>query len=147
MRHRILVPIQDDPATLHELDAVPVGDGQFRLVGRAPSGTRLQFKRGEIVECAARKLPNGSHGLVATYSISADPESRKRRIVYAVLGAFVGLVPGPALALFSASTRAAASDGPLLLVAALSGAAIFSYCSWRWGDAAWRVLGRVLRGL
>jgi hypothetical protein len=128
-----------------ELDAVPAGAGRFRLVGTAPSGTNLQFNRGEIVDCTITELPNGSHGLVATYSVSADPEFRKRRTVYAVLGAIVGWIPGSALVLSVPSTRVEAMEGPYLIVGALLGSVVFSFCSWRWGDAAWEALGSFFR--
>ncbi len=142
MRHRIFVPIQQNPTALLELDAVPAGEERYRLVGEPPNGERTQFCRGEIVECTIRLLPDGSHGLVATHSASADPEFRKRRAVYAVLGAMVGLVLGSALALWVNPTLISVAIGALL------GALAFSYCSVRWGDSAWLILGRVMgRGL
>src|SRR5215831_5572430 len=90
MRFRISVPLISDPTQLREVEAVPAGDGCFRLVGSGPRSEPLCYKRGEIVECNIATLPDGSKGLVATRSRSADPEFRKRRRVYAVLGAFVG---------------------------------------------------------
>jgi hypothetical protein len=118
---------------------VPAGDGCFRLVGAAPAEP-LQFKRGEIVECTIRTLPNGKKGLVATNSISADPEFRKRRNVFATLGALVGAVIGLAVALwFFRTTLSNAAIGAGI------GAVTFGFCSVRWGDAAWEILGNILR--
>lgn len=138
MRHRIFVPLLSDSAELRELDAVPAGEGTFRIVGSPPRGERLQFKRGEIVECDIRTLPAGMKGLVAIRSVSADPEFRKRRNVYAVCGAMVGAIVGTAAAFqFDVSARSA-------IVGAVSGAVIFAYCSVRWGDSAWDALRRIL---
>src|SRR5262245_48932120 len=100
MRHRIHVPLLDDPAELREWDAEPAGDGQFRLVGRAPTQESLRFKRGETVECEIRALPGGAKGLVAIRSVSAEPEFRKKRNVFAVLGALVGALVGALAALW-----------------------------------------------
>jgi len=92
MRHRIYVPLLDDPAALGESDAVPAGHGQFRLVGTPPQQERLLFKRGEIVECEIRTLPGGSKDLVAIRSVSAEPEFKKRQHVFAIFGAGAGAV-------------------------------------------------------
>src|SRR6187401_723566 len=130
MRHRIYVPLFDDPATLRESEAIAAGDGRFRLVGRG-TGERLQYKPGEIVECEIQSLPNGKKELVAMRSISSDPEFRSRRNVYVVLGAIVGAVFGAAFALwFEVSSTSA-------LIGAASGALVFALCSARWGDSAW----------
>jgi hypothetical protein len=90
VRHPIFVPLVADASSLREVEATPAGDGQFRIVGDLPRNEPLQFKRGEIVECEIRTLPGGSKGLVAIRSVSADPEFRKRKGVFAVLGAIVG---------------------------------------------------------
>src|SRR5262245_7230415 len=63
MSERMYIPLEADPQTRIELHAVPAGDGQFRLVGAAPTGQPTQFKRGETVECEIRALPNGKKGL------------------------------------------------------------------------------------
>lgn len=138
MRHRIFVPLLSDPAILRESEALPAGEGRFRLVGNAPHGERLQYKSGEIVECSICALPDGSKGLVATRSISADPEYRSRRKVYAVLGAIVGAVFGAAFALWIAVSATS------VLIGATLGALTFAICSARWGDAAWEALSRLV---
>lgn len=136
MKHRIHVPTLHDPQTLLEVEAEPQGDGRFKLVGRE-ADAELRFKRGEIVECEIRRMPNGKSGLVAIESVSADPEFRKRRNVYVVLGAVVGAIFGAATALwFEVSSRSAA-------IGAALGAIIFAYCSARWGDKAWVILSRL----
>ena len=136
MRHRIYVPLFDDPAVLGESDAVPVGEGCFRIAGS--QGARLLFKRGDIVECDIRTLPSGSKGLVAIRSMSADPEFKKRRNVFAVCGALVGAAIGVLVAFEISSSLLAVAIGGVL------GAAIFAYCSVRWGDAAWWLLVQIL---
>jgi hypothetical protein len=137
MRHRIHVPLLSDPKVYRESDAVPAGDGRFRLVGGVKNGEPLQYRSGEIVECSILTLPNGSKGLVATRSVSADPEYRSRRTVYAVSGAIVGAVLGALLTLcFDWSLTLAA-------VGAAIGAPTFAFCSVRWGDEAWDVLSRL----
>jgi hypothetical protein len=138
VRHRIYVPLRDDPTALCESDAVAAGDGRFRLVGRAPARKRLLYKRGEIVECDIRAVPGGSTGLVATRSVSADPEFRKTRNVFAVSGAIVGAVLGIVVALWVDTSLISAAIGGVL------GALTFAYCSIRWGDAAWELLSRAL---
>ncbi len=136
MKHRVYVPSLRDPTTLLEVDAEPMGDGRFKL-GGYETAEPLPFKRGEIVECEIRRLPNGKSGLVAIQSVSADPEFRKRRNVYAALGALVGAIFGAALALWwEVSSRSA-------MIGAGIGALVFSYCSVRWGDKAWEMLGRM----
>jgi hypothetical protein len=136
MKHRILVPLFGDSASLREVDGVAVGDGQFRIVGRPPSVERLQFKSGEIVECEIRRLPKGSQALVAIRSVSADPEFRKRRNVFAVCGAIVGGFVGTLIALQFILSTTSAATGFLL------GALAFGFCSVRWGDAAWETLSK-----
>ena len=115
------------------------GDGRFRLVGSAPRHERLLFKHGEIVECEIRTLPGGSKGLVAMRSVSADPEYRKTRNVFATFGAIIGAIVGAAIALSFVFSLVSAAAGTVV------GAVIFALCSIRWGDAAWDVLSRVLR--
>ena len=139
MRHRIFIPLAASPESLREVEALPVGDGQFRLVGAAPPGEATQFKRGEIVECEIRALPDGKKGLVAFRSVSADPEFRKRRNTYAAFGAIVGGILGATVALWFVISATSAVLGFLL------GAVLFAYCSVRWGDSAWDVLSRMLR--
>jgi hypothetical protein len=139
MRHRIFVPLATDAETLREVEAIAAGGGHFRLARIANKTEPLQFKRGEIVECESRTLPNGSKGLVAIRSMSADPEFRSRRIVFAVFGAIVGVLFGAAFAFWISRSGSAAAGGLLV------GAVLFSFSSVRWGDAAWMTLSRVLR--
>jgi hypothetical protein len=139
MRHRIFVPLASDPTKYEEVEALAEGDGCFRLAGRARSTVPLQYKPGEIVECSILPLPNGSKGLVATRSVSSDPEYRSRRTVFAVLGAIVGAVFGAAFALWFEITSTAA------LVGATIGAITFALCSVRWGDRAWEILSHIVR--
>jgi uncharacterized membrane protein YfcA len=101
----------------------------------------MLFKRGELVECEIRTLPSGSKGLVATRSISADPEFRKTQNVFAVFGALVGAILGASLSLWVETSVAAVTIGAVL------GATLFAFCSRRWGDAAWEILSRVMRNL
>lgn len=139
MRHPIFIPLDSDPSSLREVEATPAGDGQFRIAGVMPRDEPLQFKRGEIVECEIRTLPGGSKGLVAIRSVSADPEFRKRRGVFAILGAIVGGLLGAVVALSIDATSMAAGLGLAF------GALIFGYCSARWGDAAWEILSHMVR--
>jgi hypothetical protein len=139
MRHRILVPLATDSEALREVEAIANGGGRFRIAGSASQTGPVQFKRGAIVECEIRTLANGSKGLVAFRSMSADPEFRSRRIIFGVSGAIVGGIFGAAFGLWSVRSGAGAAVGLLL------GAMLFSFCSVRWGDAAWAALSRVLR--
>jgi hypothetical protein len=139
MRHRILVPLAADSSSFREVEAIPAGDGAFRIVGATPREGPLQFKRGEIVACEIQRLAGGSQGLVAIRSVSADPEFRKRRSLFAVLGAIVGGVFGAALAMWIRTTGASAALG------FLAGAAIFGFSSARWGDSAWMILSWLTR--
>jgi hypothetical protein len=136
MKHRIHVPSLHDPETLLEVDAEPEGEGRFRLLG-GESAMPLRFKRGEIVECEIRRMPDGKSALVAIESVSSDPEFRRRRNVYAVLGAMVGAIFGAALALWFEVSSTSAAIGAVL------GAVVFAYCSARWGDRAWVILSRI----
>jgi hypothetical protein len=120
---------------MREVDAVAAGDGRFRLVGDMPRGKMPRFKRGEIVECEIRVLPDGKKGLVAFRSVSADPEYRKRRNIYAVCGATIGGAFGAVLGLWLFGATAVSATYGFLL-----GAVCFGFCSVRWGDAAWDVL-------
>lgn len=140
MRHRIFVPLANDSTSLQEVEATPAGDGRFRLVGSTPPGAKLRFQRGETVECEIQALPNGSKDLVAIRSISADPEFRKRRNLYAVFGAIVGGLLGATVALWFETTATAAALGFAF------GAALFGFCSVRWGDDAWTMLSRIVGG-
>jgi hypothetical protein len=97
------------------------------------------FKSGEIVECDIRTLPGGSKGLVAVRSVSADPEFRKTRNVFAVVGAIVGAVFGAAAGLWIDMSLQSA------IVGVAAGAVVFAFCSVRWGDTAWEVLSRLVR--
>lgn len=137
MKHRISVPLDGNSASLWEVDATAAGDGQFRIAGNVPRGMRLQYQPGEIVECEIRRLPNGSQALVAVRSVSADPEFRKRRNVYAVLGVIVGGVVGTLVAFQfdMSSTSAAWGFG--------AGAIVFGFFSARWGDSAWEILTKL----
>ena len=137
MRHRVHVPLASDPASVQETEAIPAGDGCFRLVGT--SSAQLRFKRGEIVECTILALPDGSKGLVATRSLSADPEFQKRRATFALCGAIVGGAFGAALGLWFEFTLHAAAVGGIV------GAIAFAIASVRWGDNAWDALSRVTR--
>lgn len=139
MRHRIFVPLLGDPTSLREVEATPAGEGRFRLVGAMSRSEPMQFKRGEIVECEIRTLPAGSRGLVAVRSVSGDAEFRKRRNVFAVLGAIVGGIFGTAIALWFETTANSAALG------FAAGAVVFGFCSARWGDAAWEILSRLVR--
>jgi hypothetical protein len=136
MRHRIHVPLLSNPTIYREADARAAGDGRFRLVGKRPSAEPLQFSPGEVVECSILPLPDGSKGLVAIRSVSADPEYRSRRTIYAVSGAFVGALIGAAFALSFDVSLFAFSIGAVI------GATSFAFCSVRWGDSAWDVLSR-----
>ncbi|HKE96980.1 MAG TPA: hypothetical protein VKB34_21915, partial [Povalibacter sp.] len=111
MRHRILVPLATRSDSFSEVEALPAGDGRFRIVGTAPTGGITQFKRGEMVECEIRALPDGKKGLVAVRSVSADPEFRKRQRTFAVFGAIVGGLLGATIALWFAVTSISAALG------------------------------------
>jgi hypothetical protein len=139
MRHRILVSLARDAEALREVEAIALGEGRFQIAGATNQAESLLFKRGEIVECEIRTLVNGSKGLVAFRSMSADPEFRSRRKIFAIAGAIVGGVVGAAHGFWIAKSGAATAAGFLV------GAVLFSYSSARWGDAAWIALGRVLR--
>jgi hypothetical protein len=123
------------------MDAVPAGDARFRLVGAPPKHERLQFKRGEIVECEIRTVPDGSKGLVATRSVSAEPEFKKTQRVFAVFGGIFGAFLGAMIALWIEASL------PSVAIGGAIGAVGFAFCSIRWGDAAWETLSRVLRWL
>ena len=131
-RLRIFVPLKEMPTSLREADAVPVGEGRFRLVSRPEKGEQWQFKPGEIVECASRTLADGSKVLVAEFSASADPEYRKRRTVYAIAGAICGAGAGAFHALETFDSRAS------VIVGAIVGGCVFAVLSVRWRDAWWR---------
>ena len=138
MKHRIFVPLDSKAASLREIDATAAGEGRFRIVGRAAPGERLQFERGEIVECEIRRLPTGAQALVAIRSVSADPEYRKRRTMFAMFGLLVGGVVGAMLATWiEVSTNFAATGFGI-------GAIVFGICSVRWGDDAWVILSKLL---
>jgi hypothetical protein len=139
MHHRIFVPLANDNETLREVEAVGAGNGQFRIAGSTSKGEPVQFERGEIVECEIRTLPNGSKGLVAIRSKSADPEFQSRRINYAAFGAIAGGIVGAVFGFWIGGSGSAAAAGLLV------GSVLFSFSSVRWGDAAWMRLIRVLR--
>jgi hypothetical protein len=139
MRHRIFVPLATDHESLREVEAIAAGNGQFRLAGSASQTDPVQFKRGEIVECEIRTFANGSKGLVAIRSMSADPEFRTRQKIFAAFGAIVGGVLGATIGFWIETSGASAAVGLLV------GAVLFSFSSARWGDAAWVTLSRVLR--
>jgi hypothetical protein len=71
--------------------------------------------------------------------VSGDAEFRKRRNVFAVLGAIVGGIFGTAIALWFETTASSAALG------FAAGAVVFGFCSARWGDAAWEILSRLVR--
>jgi len=125
------------------VEALAAGDGQFRLVGSAPRGETIRFKRGEIVECEIRTLSDGSKGLVAIRSVSDDPEYRSRQRIFAMCGVIVGGLLGAGAAFLietSFETRVS-----LVLPGLVLGAIAFGFASARWGDAAWSALSRVLQ--
>jgi hypothetical protein len=128
-----------DVGSLREVEATAAGDGQFRLASYPVESDSLQFRPGEIVECEIRTLANGSKGLVAFRSVSADSEFRTRRNIFAMTGALVGAILGAAIGFWFETS------GVSMLIGLLVGAAVFSFCSARWGDAAWVMLSRVLR--
>jgi hypothetical protein len=136
MRHLVFVRDKTNPSELREVEAAPLGRGSFRLTG--PVDSSLQFGRGEIVECSIAKLPDGTSALVATNSLSSDPEYRMRRTVYAVLGGIVGAILGTWAGLETYQTSRSG------LIGAAVGTILFSYSSARWGDRAWEVLRRVI---
>jgi hypothetical protein len=135
-RIRIYVPLLNAPSELREALAAPVGEGRFRVVSRPAPGDNWKFERGEIVECSSQILADGTKGLVAVLSSSSDPEYRKRRVIYAVSGAFFGAFFGALLAIqfFSGTTS--------LIIGAVGGGCVFSILSVVWKDAAWRLWGR-----
>jgi len=71
--------------------------------------------------------------------VSADSEFQKRRMVFGIFGAVVGGILGLAIALWIETTANSAALGLVL------GAAIFGFCSVRWGDSAWDILSRLTR--
>jgi hypothetical protein len=141
VRHQIFVPLLNDPAALRETDAVPAGDGKFRLVEKQTKQEPLLFKRGEIVECEICTVPGGAKGLVAMRSFSAEPEFKKTQRVFAVFGAIFGAGLGAIIALWVEPSV------PSVAIGGAIGAVGFAFCSIRWGDAAWETLSRVLRWL
>lgn len=130
-RLRIFVPLVNAPSELRAAQAVPAGEGRFRLVSRPQFNDRWQFTPGEIIECDSRTLPDGSKVLVAVSSASSDPEYRKRRTMYAVLGAIVGAFSG---AWFAFEIHPGAMS---LALGAVIGGCLFAMVSVRWRDAAW----------
>jgi hypothetical protein len=139
-KFQIYIPLRSDPTAYQAVDATPVGDGRFRIARDVKSDEPLQYRAGEVVECSILALPNGSKGLVATRSVSADPEYRSRRTIYAVSGAIVGAVFGAAIALTFYLTLDAAAVGAAI------GAPVFALCSVLWGDSAWEILSRIVGG-
>jgi len=139
MRHRIHIPLADDSGAFRPCDAKAVGNGQFAVAGPVAKGDQWKFMPGEIVECESRTLPDGSKGLVAVSSVSADPEVRSRRVVYGWCGAMVGGLLGSWIAIW------VGVGGLSLLAVATASAVTFSWSSIRWGDDAWEVLSRLLR--
>jgi len=138
MRHRIYIPLADQPNVLRASEAKAVGNGQFSVAGPVAAGERWQFMPGELVECESRKLPDGSKGLVAVSSVLPDPEVRSRRTVYGWCGAMVGGLLG-----LSTAFWLGVGGTPLFMVAAFC-AIVFAWCSVRWGDDAWDVLSKLL---
>ena len=138
MRHRIYIPLADDPGAFRPCDAKAVGNGQFAVAGPMAKGDKWKFMPGELVECESRTLPDGSKGLVAVSSVSADPEVRSRRSVYGWCGAFVGGLLGAWVAIWLGF-----SGRSILAVTAFCALA-FSWSSLRWGDDAWEILVKLL---
>ncbi len=138
MRHRIYIPLADDPGAFRPCDAKAVGNGQFAVAGPMAKGDKWKFLPGELVECESRTLPDGSKGLVAVSSVSPDPEVRSRRVVFGWCGALVGGLLGCAAAM-----SLGFSGRPLLAIAA-SCAVLFAWISVRWGDDAWDMLVKLL---
>ena len=139
MRHRIYIPLADQPGSLRSADAKAVGYGKFTVLGPIAPGERWQFMPGEIVECESRTLPDGSKGLVAVSSSLQDPEERSRRTVYGWTGAIVGGILGLWVATWMGASVVS------LLVSSAFCSVTFAWCSIRWGDAAWDVLSRLMR--
>ncbi len=137
MRHRIYIPLADEPGALRPSDARPVGYGQFAVLGPVAAGERWQFMPGTVVECESRTLPDGSKGLVAVSSAPPDSEGRSRRIVHGVCGALVGGILGLWIAFWLGF------GGLGLLATASCCSAAFAFCSVHWGDDAWDVLSRL----
>jgi hypothetical protein len=135
-RHRIYVPLHGDPAALRVAEAVASGEGRFKLVGGPAPGDCWQFGPGEVVECAAQSLADGSRVLVAVSSASADQDYRKRRMVFGVAGAAFGSLAGAVVGFWVHPSVSS------LAVGALVGAVTAAVLSIRWGDAAWRMWSR-----
>jgi hypothetical protein len=130
--HRIYVPLIDNPSELREAEGKPAGEGRFRLLGRPVAGERWLFNQGEVVECAIQPSQHGSPVLVAVRSCSRDPEYRKRRNTYAVLGAIFGAFLGAAVpTLFEAGAV-------VIVLGTVFGGIFLAVLSVRWRDAAWR---------
>ena len=139
MRHRIYIPLADQPGSLRASDAKAVGNGLFAVAGPVSAGERWEFMPGELVKCESRTLPDRSKGLVAVSSVLLDPESRARRAVYGWCGAFVGGILG----LWGAILLGL--EGVSLFAVAAFCSVSFAWSSVRWGDEAWEVLSRLLR--
>jgi len=139
MRHRIYIPLADQPGSLRPSDARAVGNGQFSVVGPVSAGERWAFMPGELVTCESRTLPDGSKGLVAVTSVLVGPGERARRTVVGWCGAFVGAILGLLGAIFLGF------EGISLLAVAAGCSMAFAWSSMRWGDDAWEVLSRLLR--
>lgn len=132
MRHRIHVPLRNRPSELRSTDAAAAGEGRFRILGEPIKGEKWRFKRGEVVECVSQPLSDGILALVAVHSCSKDPEYRKRRMTYAVLGGLFGAFVGAGIALLLKLSL------PIVMVATLLGGVVVGVLSVRWRDAAWR---------
>jgi hypothetical protein len=139
MRHRIHIPLADQPEVLRSAEAKAVGYGKFTVLGPVAPGERWQFMPGEIVECESRTLADGSKGLVAVSSSLRDPEERSRRIVYGWTGAVVGGILGLWIETWMGGSFVS------LLAAGAFCSVTFAICSMHWGDAAWDMLSRLLR--
>ena len=138
MRHRIYIPLADQPSVVRASDAKAVGKGRFAVSGPVARGERWQFMPGELVECESRTLPDGSKGLVAVSSVLSDPESRSRRMVFGWCGAVVGGILGLWASFWLGI------DGVPSLVVAASCSVGFAWCSMRYGDDAWDILSKLL---
>jgi CHASE2 domain-containing sensor protein len=135
MRHRIYLPLLDKPSELRPTEAEVAGEGMFKIVGRPVLGEQWRFNRGEVVECASQMLEAGVSALVAVRSCSRDPEYRKRRMTFAILGTVFGAFVGGVIPLLLGWSP------PIALLGAVIGATVVGMLSVRWRDAAWRNWG------
>ena len=72
-------------------------------------------------------------------AVFVDQRLKTHLVVGGIFGAVVGGILGMAIALWIETTANSAVLGLVL------GAAIFGFCSVRWGDSAWDILSRLTR--